>query len=483
MSGPVLEPCLCVIFGATGDLMRRKLLPAIYHLAVQGSLPRQYAILGVSLEAEIDDTKFRGLARQALETTGAFDREPSAAWCDDCLHYQPIGQGDAAAFQALAARIAGLEQTCGLPGNRVFYLALPPEAFPSIISALGEAGLNRSAGWTRLVIEKPFGHDLASARQLNGLAHQYFDEAQIYRIDHYLGKDTVQNLMAFRFGNALFESAWNRDHIERVLITVAEELGIEGRGAYYETAGALRDMVQNHLTQLLTLTAMEVPSAFEADAIRFEKVKVLRSMAPIRPDDAVFGQYTRSEKGRPALPAYREEPRVAPDSKTETYVALRLSIDSWRWQGVPFILRTGKRLPCRLSQIIITFRRPPVSVFKFSNGRTAHPNVLTITLQPNEGFDLTFEVKTPGQPISLRTQHMDFRYADVFGALPEAYQTLLLDVLEGDQTLFVHASEAEASWQLYAPMLERRGPPDPYPAGSWGPAEARRLLGDEAPAE
>jgi glucose-6-phosphate 1-dehydrogenase len=481
MSKPVLEPCLFVIFGATGDLMRRKLLPAIYELSADGSMPEKYAILGVSLETDIDDAKFRGLAREALRVTGAPAHEIASAWCDACLHYQPIGEGDAAGFKSLVGRIEALERNLALTGNRIFYLALPPDAFPGTITALGDAGLSHSGGWTRLVIEKPFGRDLASARELNQLAHRYFDETQIYRIDHYLGKDTVQNLLAFRFGNALFESAWNRDQIESVLISVAEDLGVEGRGAYYETAGALRDMVQNHLTQLLTLTAMEIPSAFEADAIRFEKIKVLRSMAPIAPDDVVFGQYARGREEPQGRPAYREEPHVAPDSNIETYVALRLYIDNWRWQGVPFALRTGKRMPCRLSQIIIRFRCPPVSVFRFSGTRTTYPNVLTITLQPNEGFDLTFEVKEPGQPISLRTQHMDFRYAEAFGALPDAYQTLLLDVLEGDQTLFVHAGEAEASWQLYAPLLEYRGaPPYPYAAGTWGPTEANRLFNREA---
>jgi glucose-6-phosphate 1-dehydrogenase len=306
---------------------------------------------------------------------------------------------------------------------------------------------------------------------LNALVHEYFDESQVYRIDHYLGKETVQNLLAFRFGNALFESAWNRDHIQSVQITVAEAVGIEGRAGYYEQTGALRDMVQNHLTQLLTLAAMEVPAAFEPDSIRFEKVKVLRSVVPIGEDAVVFGQYTAGRLEGKKLAGYRQEPGVAAPSKTETFVALRLEIENWRWQGVPFYLRTGKRLARRVTEITINFRSPPVALFKSIGGDITHSNALVITLEPDEGFELSFEVKSPGEQFTLQTQRMKFRYAEVFGTLSAGYETLLLEVMRGDQTLFVHADETEAAWRLYTPLLRNRPALHFYPAGSWGPQE------------
>jgi len=461
------------MFGGTGDLMQRKILPTLDHLAGNQKLHVNFHILGVARDQAMDDAKFRAWGIEALKSSHGGDTDVDRAWCETRLHYQPVNDADPAAYAALAARIAELEQQLGLPGNRVIYLALPPGAFPGTIAALGEAGLNKSAGWTRLVIEKPFGHDLASARSLNTLVHQYFDEKQVYRIDHYLGKETVQNLLAFRFGNALFESVWNRDHVKSVQITVAEELGVESRAGYYETAGALRDMVQNHLTQLLTLTAMEAPAAFEADAIRFEKVKVLHSINPISDDAVVFGQYAASQDKR--LAGYRHEPKVAPRSQTETFVALRLEIENWRWQGVPFYLRTGKRMARRVTEIAIHFRKPPVALFRSVNGDGPRTNALVITLQPDEGFELSFEVKAPGERYVLETQRMAFRYAEAFGALPDGYETLLMDVIEGDQTLFVHAAETEASWQLYTPLLEKKLKPHPYAAGSCGPKEADEL--------
>jgi glucose-6-phosphate 1-dehydrogenase len=473
---PKTEPVTLVILGATGDLTQRKLLPALYRLMAREAIQERSRILGAARRADLDDEGFRASARQALVTAG-LGKEPAARWCDSRLSYQSIGNGEPEDFRALARRIEALEQEQHLPGNRVFYLALPPEAFPTTITQLGQAGLNRSSGWTRLVIEKPFGRDLASSAELNRLVHRYFEETQIYRIDHYLGKETVQNLLVFRFSNPIFETLWNRDRVESVQITVAEDVGIEGRAAYYTRAGALRDMVQNHLTQLLTLIAMEVPGAFEADAIRNEKVKVLRAITPLRAEDVVFGQYTRGRLNGREVPGYLEEPGVAAESPIETFAALRLDVATWRWQGVPFYLRTGKRLPQRVTKIVITFRCPPVSIFDPAGSPCAiHANALVITIQPDEGFDLSFEVKAPGQPVILKTQRLHFRYAEAFAPLADGYETLLLDILTGDQTLFVRADEVEASWRVYTPILEHRPPAQAYPVGTWGPGAADALL-------
>jgi len=473
-NGTRTEPCLFVIIGATGDLARRKLFPALFQLIEDGFLSSRCRVLGVARDDKMTDERFRGLARAALN--GLAPPPKIRSWCTSVLHYQTIAETTAIGYRELAGRIAQLDRLHGLGGNCVLYLALPPSAVEPTIEALGTAGLARGRGFTRLVIEKPFGHDLASARRMNALAHRYFDEAQIYRIDHYLGKESVQNLLAFRFGNALFESAWNRDHIASVSIKVAEELGVEGRAGYYEQTGALRDMVQNHLTQLLTLTAMEVPAGFSADSIRFEKVKVLESVAPIRPNAVIFGQYGPGREGRRRVPGYRREPGVATRSMTETFVAMRLAIDNWRWQGVPFYLTTGKRLARRVTEITIDFRSPPVALFRSVDGCATHANSLVITLQPNEGFDLSFEVKSPGEQFTLQTQHMDFRYAEVFGQdLASGYDTLLLDVVQGDQMLFVHADETEAAWRLYTPLIGKVRPVHSYAAGGAGPAELTRL--------
>lgn len=466
-----LEPFLFVVMGGTGDLMRRKLLPALFRLAAEKSSDHRFHLLASALDP-LSDRSYRAWARETLVRADLGPLREIEAWLDSRVHYQQVPSNGRLDFSPLAERAAALEKLHHLPGNRILYLALPPIVFPSAIEGLGRSGMSQSQGWTRLVVEKPFGTDLLSARRLNDLVHRYFREDQIYRIDHYLGKETVQNLLVFRFANAIFESIWNRDRIEGVEITVAEDEGVGKRGAYYEQAGAVRDMIQNHLTQLLTLVAMEAPSAFDADAIRHEKAKVLRSVAPINPGDVVFGQYERGEIRGQQVPAYREEPDVEPGSLTETFVALRLEIANWRWQGVPFFLRTGKRLPSRATQIAITFRCPPVSVFQPFDQCTIHSNRLLITLQPDEGFDLNFEVKAPGPMINLQTQRLHFRYSEAFAPLPDAYKTLLLDVAAGDPTLFVHADELEAAWQLYEPILRRVSPPQPYRAGSWGPSAA-----------
>ncbi len=472
MARAAAEPCIIIIFGGTGDLARRKLLPALYRLQQQKLIP-DCIILGVTRTAELDDVKYRAMIREALASQADAQL---AAWIDASLFYQPINDGTPDDFAALARRIAALEDEHELPGNRAFYIALPPEAFPDTIAGLGGAGLDTSAGWTRLVIEKPFGRDLESARNLNAVVHQCFDESQVYRIDHYLGKETVQNLLVFRFANAFFESIWNRDHVDSVQITVAEELGVEQRAGYYEQAGALRDMIQSHLTQLVSLVAMEVPAAMDADAIRFEKIKAVRSIASIDPDEIVFGQYAPGAIGGKDAPGYRDEPGVAHDSSTETFVALRLEVDTWRWQGIPFFVRTGKRMPRRLTEIVLNLRQPPVSLFEAFDACRLSSNTLVLRVQPDEGFALTFDVKAPGDPFRVVTQPLHFEYGESFGEIPEAYQTLLLDVIEGDQTLFVHADEVEASWKLYTPVLESSQAVFPYPAGSWGPAEADGLL-------
>ncbi|HUF26750.1 MAG TPA: glucose-6-phosphate dehydrogenase [Gemmatimonadaceae bacterium] len=466
---------LFVIFGGTGDLARRKILPALHQLHLQGATGGDSVVLGVARDREMNDAGYRALAREADGGADA-TRSEVAAWAEHAIHYESIGAGAPDDYVRLRARIEQIETDYGLAGNRAFYVALPPDAFPGTITGLGEVGLGRSEGWTRIVIEKPFGRDLASARALNDLLHRYFSEEQVYRIDHYLGKETVQNLLVFRFANAMFESLWNRDHIEAVQITVAEELGVERRAGYYERAGALRDIVQNHLTQLMTLVAMEVPSAIAADPIRAEKIKALRAVAPIRSENVVFGQYVGGVVDGEAVPAYHDEPGVAAASTTETFVAVKLEIENWRWQGVPFYLRTGKRLARRLTEIEVKFRRAPVWLFRQAGCEDEiHRNTLLLTLQPDEGFSLLFEIKAPGQPFHLRRQPLRFNYAEAFAQIPDAYQTLLRDLFEGDQTLFVHADEVEAAWSLFAPLLDAPRDPRPYAAGSWGPAEAEVL--------
>jgi glucose-6-phosphate 1-dehydrogenase len=446
------QRCLFVVFGATGDLNKRKLLPALARLVERGILADSH-ILGVARSTEMDDRAFREMAR---EIVGEGRRD----WCDSCVHYRSMSD-------ILRAEVEALEKKHSLPGNRVFYLALPPQSFATTIEALGRSRLQESAGWTRVVIEKPFGRDLESAKELNRLLHRYFEESQIFRIDHYLGKETVQNILVFRFANPIFESLWDRNHIDNVQITVAETLGVEARAGYYDQTGAVRDMVQNHLTQVLSLIAMGVPSKLGAEPVRDEKAKVLHSIAPIKAENVVFGQYD----------GYRREPGVAADSRTETMVALKLEINNWRWNHVPFYLRTGKRLGRHASEIVITFRRPPVSVFEpFGAACEIEHNVLVITIQPDESFRLKFHVKAPGQPVLLVSRELAFQYKEEFESVPDGYETLLQDILEGDQALFVRADWIEASWQLYDRLLQSPPSVSSYVAGTWGPAEADKLL-------
>ena len=477
MVEPSLEPHLFVILGATGDLTRRKLLPALFHLRGYGELEKQNTVIVGAAQPEMSEEAFRLWAYEGLNKSEARNAPDLRRWCDEYLHYQSVHLGEPEDYETFGKYIRQLETTRNLPENRVFYLALPPTAVPVTVERLAQACLLKSRGWVRVVFEKPFGHDFRSARALNTLLHRYLDESQIYRIDHYLGKETVQNLLAFRFANPIFESLWNRESVECVQLTVAEDIGVEHRGAYYQEAGALRDMVQNHLTQLVTVVAMEVPVSFDADAIQAEKLKVLHSIPPIDPRDVVFGQYRAWEFNDQRIPGYREEKGVPPDSLTETFVALKLEIHNWRWRGVPFYLRTGKRLPRKITQAAVTFRPAPTLVFRSLDPGSLEPNQLVITLQPSEGFSLGFSVKTPGRPFSFTNRALQFDYKRAFGGeLPEAYETLLRDIMIGDQTLFVTADFTETAWRLYDPLLAGKSEPSVYTAGTWGPIEADQLL-------
>ncbi len=474
MANKQVEPSLFIIFGGTGDLSRRKLLPAIGRLAASLSLSDNFHVLGVARDTRQDDASFRDMALESMIASG-LRADEIAGFCNRRFHYQTIGNGAPSDYTQLGARLELLEQQHSLPANRTFYLAIPTASLGATLSGLASAGLNQSSGWVRIVIEKPFGYDRASAGELVGLIRKYFAEDQVYRIDHYLGKETVQNLLVFRFGNPIFESLWNRDHIDSVQISVSEELGVGTRAGYYDKAGALRDMVQNHLTQLLTLLAMEVPPVIAADSVRYEKVKVLRSMAPILPGDVTFGQYSEGTiRGQP-VPGYLEENGVAAGSTTETFAALKVEIMNWRWQGVPFYLRTGKRMPRQLTRIGVQFRNAPVCMFDVDGVCAVKPNTLLLTLQPDEGFSLHIGVKKPGSPSDVKQIPLSFKYRDIFDAIPEAYQTLVLDVLKGEQTLFVHSDEVLEAWNLYDPLLRWKCKVYPYAAGTRGPAEADRL--------
>jgi len=478
-----LGPHAFVVIGGTGDLAHRKLLPAFFKVKENASSNLSGILVGVSLE-DWTDEQYRDWLVQLLHESGL--HTPALEdWCRRNAYYQPLhseSQKLAQSYQQLSERLSGWDEQHQLEGNRVFYLAIPPKVFPETSRQLAGAGLNRSTGWTRLVIEKPFGWDLDSATELNQVLLERFEESQIYRIDHYLGKDTVQNLAIFRFANMMFESVWNRQSIRNVQITVGEDLGIGDRAGYYDKAGALRDMIQNHATQLLTLIAMDAPSRFYADAVRDEKLRVLRSIDPIPKENAVYGQYTAGMSRGEQVPGYLEESGVPDDSKTESYIAIKVMIDNWRWHGVPFYLRTGKRLPRKVTEIAIVFREPPVRLFEPLGVCDSHPDVLRIRLQPDEAFQLSFDVKVPGEPLEVRQKTLEFSYRDAFENIPDAYCSLISDVVSGDQTHFVRADEVEASWRMYAPLLDGERFIASYTAGSWGPAEAEALLaasGDE----
>jgi glucose-6-phosphate 1-dehydrogenase len=473
-----------VIFGAAGDLTRRLLMPALYNLAVGKLLPDDFRLVGLA-RAEMSDEEFRHDLAEHIRTfaAGAFDQ---SIW-DDLVGRMTYVAGnfdDDSAYTRLVEHLGGLESL----GNALFYLATAPDYFAPIAEQIAKVGLTheKPGVWRRVIVEKPFGHDLGSARELNASLLKILDEQQIYRIDHYLGKETVQNIMVFRFANGIFEPLWNRDHIDHVQITVAETVGVENRGSFYDETGALRDMMQNHLFQLLSFIAMEVPTSFDADALRSEKVKVLDSVRPFTPEqvlhDAVRGQYGPGVLGEKSVPGYRQEPNVAPQSETETYVAAKLSIDSWRWAGVPFYLRTGKRLPRRISEVAVQFKRPPIALFRGTPIEEMAPNIMVLRIQPDEGISLQFGAKVPGAALEIGKVNMNFQYKDYFQSAPSTgYETLILDCMIGDQTLFQRADNVEAGWRVVQPILDiwadrrPRGFPN-YEAGSGGPEAGHQLL-------
>jgi glucose-6-phosphate 1-dehydrogenase len=485
-------PCALVIFGASGDLTRRKLMPSLFHLMCDGLLAEDFAILGVDRAGQ-SDGEFRAGIRAGIEEFKRGDADP-AAWERFGAHLHHIcGElGDDATYRAIGQKLAELD--AGLPaGGHLFYLAIPPSLYADVIERLGRTGVAprvpdpAARPWVRIIIEKPFGRSLASAESLNQVVRRTFAEHQVYRIDHYLGKETVQNLLVLRFANSIFEPVWNRQHIHHVQITAAEAVGVEHRARYYEEAGVVRDMFQNHLLQLLTLTAMEPPVTFSADAVRDEKVKVLRALRQVSPDAwhdfAVRGQYGPGALGGKPVPGYREEEGIAPGSATPTYAAVRFLVDNWRWQGVPFYLRSAKRMPRRVSEIAIQFREPPHLMFTLAPGQGMEPNVLAMRIQPQEGIALRFEVKVPGVDVHMVSVDMEFDYGDAFGDNDhDAYETLLLDCMLGEATLFTRSDEVEAAWRAVDPLIQHwEATPTPhfpnYAAGSWGPAVAEEFMG------
>jgi glucose-6-phosphate 1-dehydrogenase len=473
------DPCVLAIFGASGDLTRRKLFPALYSLAYRRLLPEPFAVVGVA-RSEQTNAQFRAAMKESVKE---FARDPFRTDVWDSLagglRYVATEFDSDAGESEVLRRLEECDERYGTGGNRVFYLAVPPQAFETVVQEIGER--RGRSGWTRVIVEKPFGHDSASADELNELLHRWFAEDEIFRIDHYLGKETVQNMLALRFANGIFEPIWNRQFIDHVQITVAETIGIEGRAGFYEQAGAIRDIFQNHLLQLLALTAMEPPIDFTADSVRNEKVKVLRALHTPGPKNVVRGQYGRGFVEGVEVPAYREEPGVAADSQTETYVAAKLYVDNWRWADTPFYVRAGKRLARRETTIAIQFQRAPHPPFAEIAGDGLRPNVLLIHVQPDEGVSLAIGAKVPGQGMTIRTVHMDFLYGGAFRTgLPEAYERLILDAMLGDATLFTREDEVCEQWKLVDAIVgawKRDRPSFPnYEAGTWGPRAADEVV-------
>ena len=458
---PEVPPTTVVIFGASGDLARRKLLPGLFHLFHEGLLPESFAVVGYA-RTGLSDDEFRDHAREAVAKYGGLEEDKWNGFAERLSYVSGEFQMERD-FEHLARHIGKVEEAFGTD-SRLFYCSTPPEAYPEIVRRIGEEGLEDRA---RIIIEKPFGEDLRTARELNEIVRTVFDESQVFRIDHYLGKETVQNILVFRFANALFEPVWNRRYVDHVQLTVAEEIGIEGRGRFYERVGAVRDMVQTHLLQVLTFLAMEPPPSFDPDRVRDEKVKVLRSIPPISPEQLVRGQYR----------GYRDEENVPADSEVETFVALRLEIDNWRWAGVPFFLRTGKRLPERRGEAIIVFKEIPHMLFRQLGMEHLEANRLAIRIQPDEGVSLSFTVQKPGAQIELDRASLDFRYGTAFDTpLVEAYEILLLEAMRGDHMLFTRQDGVERAWEILQPILEAPSKTVEYEPGAWGPSQANELI-------
>ena len=486
-------PCAMVIFGAGGDLTRRLVVPALYNLACAKLLPEEFAIVGLDLAEKSDDDWRQSLEEMTEEFVKAAGDSQTInravwAWIAGRMSYVRGDINNPDTYETLKTRLSEIDAKFGTAGNYLFYLAVADRFFGPVVEHLGQSCLSRQdeQKWRRVVVEKPFGHDLDSARALNKQILSVVGENQVYRIDHFLGKETVQNIMLFRFANGMFEHIWNRDRIDHIQITVAETVGVEKRGRFYENTGALRDMVPNHVFQLVAMTAMEAPNSFSADAVRSEKEKVIEAIRVCKPEEvacyAVRGQYAAGQIAGQPVPGYREEPDVSPESNVETYVAMRLSIENWRWAGVPFYIRTGKRLPSRKSQIAIRFRSSPAALFRGTQVYQPAPNWLLLRIQPDEGIAMEFGAKIPGPVMKLGDVRMDFKYADYFGAAPRTgYETLLYDIMIGDATLFQRADNVEAGWRVVQPLLnvwsgEAPGDFPNYAAGSQGPAAADQLL-------
>jgi len=488
-SGPgrPADPCVMVIFGASGDLTKRKLIPALYNLAKENLLSKEFALVGMARN-EMTSEQFRDMISKEIGEYATTKIDPDLwHWFARRIYYVSGDIEKPESYQELSKVLGEVDKEHGTRGNYFYYLATSPVYFATVVKQLGAAGLvTEEHGWRRVIIEKPFGRDYESARNLNKEIRQVLDEKQIYRIDHYLGKETVQNIMVFRFANGIFEPIWNRRYIDHIQITVAETVGVEQRGGYYDKAGTLRDMVPNHIFQLISLTAMEPPVSFEADVVRDEQAKILRAIQPMNDEEVltrtVRGQYGEGIVKGVKTPAYRSEPMVAPDSRTETFVAMKLFIDNWRWADVPFYLRTGKALPKRTTEIVIQFKRAPLILFQTTAVNRLEPNRLILHLQPDEGISLSFGAKIPGPIVQIGAVDMNFNYTDYFNATPQTgYERLLYDCMFGDATLFQRSDMVETGWRVVAPVLDvwealppRRFPN--YPAGSWGPPEADDLL-------
>jgi glucose-6-phosphate 1-dehydrogenase len=478
------EPCVVVIFGASGDLTKRKLLPALFHLEQQGLLPKEFSVVGVA-RRDISATFAKDMQEGIVKGGGVEENDPKLKPFMDRVRYFATNFDDDAGYEKLKGFLEGIDKELGTKGNRLFYLAVAPEYFADITQRLSKQGMTNPAepSWAHVIIEKPFGTDLESAKKLNDEINAVLKEEQIFRIDHYLGKETVQNILVFRFANALFEPVWNRNYIDHVEITAAESIGIEGRGPFYEKAGALRDVLQNHVMEVLSFVAMEPPDSFESSAVRVEKLKVWRAIEPIPVEDTVRGQYGPGTVDGEKVIGYREEERVDPNSTTETYAAMKLQIENWRWAGVPIYIRAAKRLAKRVTEVTVTFKQPPMHLFK-SNNPTAQiqPNVLKLRIQPDDGISLEFGAKIPGPTTNVKPVVMDFSYAEIFGkSSANGYERLLLDAMLGDGTLFAHRDGVEATWALMTPILEAwaKHPPADFPnyeAGTWGPEAADALL-------